>query len=35
RLELYEIYVVVLWAVVLAGAAVLRARPHVAGQAAS
>jgi membrane protease YdiL (CAAX protease family) len=35
RLELYEIYVVVLWAVVLAGSAVLRARPHVAGQAAS
>lgn len=35
RLELYEIYVVVLWAVVLAGSAVLRARPNLAGQAAS
>jgi membrane protease YdiL (CAAX protease family) len=34
RLELYEIYIVVLWAVVLAGWGILRARPRMAGQEA-
>ena len=35
RLELYEIYVVVLWAMVLAAWLVLRVKPRVAEQAAS